>query len=55
MINMLEEIKEKFYQENFKEVIKIFNRLVEEEIYDYQYLYYGLLSCLGLDDIYLGL
>lgn len=52
---MLVEIKEKFYQENFNEVIKIFNHLDELKIYDYNYLYYGLLACIGLDDIYLGL
>lgn len=53
--NMIEEIKDLFYQEKYSEVIKIYNQLNEKEIYDFKYLYYGLLSCIGLDDIYLAL
>lgn len=52
---MIEEIKDLFYQEKYSEVIKIYNQLNEKEIYDFKYLYYGLLSCIGLDDIYLAL
>lgn len=53
--NMIEEIKELFYQEKYQEVVEIVNKLKKEEIYDFKYLYYGLFSCIGLDDIYLAL
>lgn len=52
---MINKIKERFFDEDYKEVLEIFNQLINEENYHFSYLYYGLLSCIALDDIYLGL
>ena len=52
---MIETIKELFYEEQYKDIIKIFNRLNDQELYDFEYLYYAILSCIALDDLYLGL
>lgn len=52
---MIDSIKELFFNEDYQGVIKLYNQLKDKEIYDFEYLYYALLACLGLDDAYLGL
>lgn len=52
---MIEKIKELFYNEDYQGVIKIYETIKETEEYNYLYLYYALLSCIGLDDVYRGL
>ena len=52
---MIEDIKELFFSEDYQGVIKTYNQYKENNSLDYNCLYYALLSCIGLDDIYLGL